>query len=35
MGKERVTQNRDILLPKLISGALRVRDAERIVGGVV
>jgi hypothetical protein len=25
---------RDMLLPKLISGELRVRDAQRFVGGV-
>jgi type I restriction enzyme S subunit len=26
---------RDTLLPKLISGALRVKDAERFSGGIV
>ena len=30
-----LTQLRDTLLPKLISGELRVPDAERIVGGAV
>lgn len=43
MGKKRVSQNRDTLLPKLISGKLRVplalreaagMDAERHEGGV-
>lgn len=30
-----LAQLRDTLLPKLISGELRVPDAERIVGGAV
>lgn len=31
----RLTEIRDLLLPRLLSGELRVRDAERIVGAVV